>query len=242
VDGVPAERSCLLDWRTDDAYLPDPAIHQLLCKRGDEVELMVERKRGERFPITLSASRYSTFEAAKASQRIFKCRGKRIAYLHFWFIHHKGPVELVSKCIKNEFKDCHGLVLDLRGRGGNAVTTSKLISALKREWSPRPLAALVDSETRSAKEIIAYRIQSDWIGIIVGERTAGAVIPASFARVGPDDVLMFPSFSLGRYTDLLEGVGVSPDLPVNDAGPFSAGADPILEAGVHALARGYCRL
>ena len=58
------------------------------------------------------------------------------------------------------------------------------------------------------------------------------VIPATFADVGYDTILMFPSFKLPRYTDLLEGKPVEPDVFVERAGPFSAGNDPILKAGL----------
>jgi hypothetical protein len=43
---------------------------------------------------------------------------------------------------------------------------------------------------------------------------------------------MFPSFKLPRYTDLLELKPVEPDVLVERAGPYSAGKDPILEAGI----------
>ncbi len=41
---------------------------------------------------------------------------------------------------------------------------------------------------------------------------------------------MFPSFTLGEYTEKLElKGGVEPDIFVERAGPYSAGKDPILE-------------
>ena len=65
----------------------------------------------------------------------------------------------------------------------------------------------------------------------------GAVIPASFADVGHDTRLMYPTFRLGKYTDLLEGVGVAPDILVTDAGPWSNGADPLLGAAIQQARR-----
>ena len=50
--------------------------------------------------------------------------------------------------------------------------------------------------------------------------------------MGHDTVLMFPSFKLGPYTDLLEFKPVQPDVFVERAGPLSAGEDPILKAGI----------
>jgi hypothetical protein len=66
----------------------------------------------------------------------------------------------------------------------------------------------------------------------VGEASAGAVIPASFADVGHDSILMFPAVRLPKYTDLLELKPIQPDVLVERPGLFAAGRDGILEAGV----------
>ena len=92
---------------------------------------------------------------------------------------------------------------------------------------------------RSAKEVIAHELQAEGDALIVGEKTHGAVIPASFEDVGQGAVLMFPSFTLGRYTDQIEGTGVTPDIRVDYPLAWTAGADPILEAGLEA-ARAWC--
>jgi carboxyl-terminal processing protease len=105
---------------------------------------------------------------------------------------------------------------------------------LKRtsENKHKPVVALIDRQSRSAKDVLAYELKKTGIARLVGEPTAGAVIPASFADVGYDTILMFPSFKLPRYTDLLESKPTTPDVYVERAGPLSAGADPILEAGL----------
>jgi hypothetical protein len=45
---------------------------------------------------------------------------------------------------------------------------------------------------------------------------------------------MFPTSTLGRHTANLEGIGVEPDVYVDDAFRYAAGRDPILEAGLRA--------
>jgi hypothetical protein len=51
-------------------------------------------------------------------------------------------------------------------------------------------------------------------------------------------VLMFPSFTLGEYTEKLElKGGVQPHVFVERAGRYSAGSDPILERGKEEIAR-----
>ena len=72
---------------------------------------------------------------------------------------------------------------------------------------------------------------------LVGEPSAGAVIPASFADVGHDSVLMFPTFKLPNYTDKLEFKPVEPHVLAERSGMFAAGRDAIFEAGVREALR-----
>ena len=48
-------------------------------------------------------------------------------------------------------------------------------------------------------------------------------------------LVMFPSMSMGKKTELLEGKGVRPDVEARDLIPYTAGADPILAAGIEVL-------
>jgi peptidase S41-like protein len=111
------------------------------------------------------------------------------------------------------------------------------ILQLLSDWK-RPIVALIDRQSRSAKDALAYEFKERHLATLVGEPTAGAVIPASFAQVGEKTMLMFPSFTLGEYTQKLElKGGVPPDIFVERAGPYSAGRDPIFERGKQELAR-----
>lgn len=237
IDGVPVAGSRRLDWRSDDAWLDDPPVHLLLCENGDTATFTVESRPGEWREVAIRARVYSTIDAARASLRIFRLEGKRYGYVHFWFVHTQGPAEMLHELCRGGFADCDGLILDLRGRGGSSVTAFRMILALRESWHPRPMAALVDGGTRSAKEVIAHNIRKNKLGVIVGETTAGAVIPATFEEVGDRSVLMFPGSTLGRYTRLLEGNGVAPDFAAVDSGPYSAGRDPILEEALRILER-----
>jgi carboxyl-terminal processing protease len=101
----------------------------------------------------------------------------------------------------------------------------------------RPIIALIDRQSRSAKDVLAFEMKKTGLARLVGEKTAGAVIPATFANVGHDMILMFPSYKLPNYTDLLEHKPVEPDVYVERAGPLSAGSDPILKAGINEALR-----
>jgi len=84
IDEAPPADSPILDWRTDDAYLDDPARHVLLAMGGDRVNLQIERTPDEFLSVEVPVDSYSAFEAAKESARILEHEGVEIGYIHFW--------------------------------------------------------------------------------------------------------------------------------------------------------------
>jgi carboxyl-terminal processing protease len=237
LDGLPVDQSSRLDWRSDDAYIKDdrdPPVHHLMAQPGDQLRLKVERAANKFVEITIAAESFSAFAAAKASAHIYKSDGLNIGYLHFWYVHLNGVPELLKDKLEGEFGSCDALVIDLRGRGGNGAAIAKIVDVLRadRAQRNRPIVALIDRQSRSAKDVLAYEFKRTGVARLVGEATAGAVIPATFADVGYDSILMFPSFKLPRYTDILEFKPVEPDVFVERAKPLSAGNDPILKAGI----------
>src|SRR5262245_28981440 len=189
IDNVPVEKSSRLDWRSDDAYLPDeddPPVHNVIAEKGDKINLRVERTQGKFVNVSVDADDYCAFMAAKASARIIQSSGFKLGYIHFWFIHLTGLPEMLKQEIDGEFQTCDALVLDMRGRGGSATALQKVLEVLRADYSTRkrPIVALFDHQSRSAKDVIAYELKRTGLARLVGERTAGAVIPASFADVG----------------------------------------------------------
>jgi C-terminal processing protease CtpA/Prc len=239
IDGVAVAESARLDWAQKDAYLPidrDPPLHSVLCRNDDEIALLLEQRRGEERTVRLKARPYSALQATRASAHLLQIDGRAVGYIHFWFIHSTGVPEMLRELFAGEFGKADGLILDLRGRGGNGVVVPDILQILA-DWK-RPVVALVDRQSRSAKDALAYEFKQRHLATLVGENTAGAVIPASFAQVGEKTILMFPSFTLGEYTQQLElKGGVAPDVFVERAGPFSAGDDPIFDRGKQEMAR-----
>ena len=239
IDDVPVEKNPRLDWAQKDAYLPvdrDPPIHSFLCQAGDEITAVLERVRGEQRTLKLKAQPYSALLAARKSARLIQLHGRAVGYVHFWFIHSSGVAEMLRELFAGEFARADGLLLDLRGRGGNGVVVLDILQILS-DWN-RPIVALTDRQSRSAKDALAYEFKQRHLATLVGEPTAGAVIPASFAQVGDQTMLMFPSFTLGEYTEKLElKGGVAPHIFVERAGPYSAGRDPIFDRGKLELAQ-----
>lgn len=239
IDGVPVAESPRLDWAQKDAYLPldrDPPVHSILGRAGDEIAVLLERTPGEQRIVKIRARNYSALRAARASARTIEAGGRAAGYIHFWFIHSSGVTEMLRELFATEFANADGLILDLRGRGGNGVVVPDILQLLT-DWK-RPIVALVDRQSRSAKDALAYEFKRRDLATLVGEVTAGAVIPASFAPVGENTMLMFPSFTLGDYTQKLElKGGVAPDIFVERAGPYSSGNDPIFERAKQELSR-----
>lgn len=227
LDGLPVAASPLLDWRTDDAALPDAPLHALLVDRGQQVTVGLADGR----EVVLTAEKRNGMTSSKEGARILERDGLRLGYVHFWFIHARGPGALLGRLLREDFADCDALLLDLRGRGGSAAEVENVLRALADIPDDGPLVlALQDAGARSAKEVIAHEIRARELGTLVGEATAGAVIPASFENLSHDTVLMFPAFTLGRYTELLEGKPVEPDVYVED--DLRSAPDEILEGAI----------
>ncbi len=97
-----------------------------------------------------------------------------------------------------------------------------------------PVAVLVDQTSASASEAFAGGLRAVGRARVFGETTAGAVLPAAWARLPNGDVLYYAmaDFITADGTRL-EGVGVVPDEPVA-AGrtDYLAGRDPVLEAAL----------
>jgi carboxyl-terminal processing protease len=177
---------------------------------------------------------YSAMQAARASVRTIAAGDVTIGFVHFWFVHLSGVPQLLQDSFTGPLRQAQALIVDLRGRGGNYLEIAKILEILRSESARtrRPMVALVDRQSRSGKDILAYEIKQNHLARLVGEPSAGAVIPATFADVGHDTILMFPTGRLPRYTDILEFKPVTPDVLVERAGPFAAGRDPILDAGI----------
>ena len=237
VDGTPLEESTRLDWRTDDAYIGDerdPSVRYVLASAlTDRIALRVERRPGEFVNLTINAEEYTPFDAAENSVRLIRSGGSSIGYLHFWYVHIAGVPELIKRAVDGRLKDIDALVLDLRGRGGSAGEVQRIITTLEEymKKTKKPVVALVDRQSRSGKDILTYEFKQRGIRI-VGEASAGAVIPATFADVGHGSVLMFPSTRLPKYTDMLELKPIPPDVLIERAGLFAAGQDPIFDGGI----------
>lgn len=229
LDGVAPGQSERLDFRTDDAALPDPPQHYVMADSGTCIAVAFESAGAPPRTVEVCAADYSAFEAFRTSASVREIADRRIAYAHLWYVHMAGVAPTLERWFEEDFAEAEAFVFDLRGRGGSATVVDRILELFGegRVWD-KPLVAVVDGRSRSAKDLLAYELKERDLAVLVGERTAGAVIPAMFSEVGDDTYLMFPARSLGQYTELLEGVGVAPHVPV-DQGARPAPGDPILD-------------
>lgn len=97
------------------------------------------------------------------------------------------------------------------GDAGSAGTSRE--GAESSALGGRPLVVLVDGRTRSGKEALAQGVRTQGLGVLVGERTAGAVTAGrAFALSG--GLLVLAVLDVTVDGERLEGVGVPPDVEV----------------------------
>lgn len=159
------------------------------------------------------------------------------------------------------------LVLDMRGNaGGSVAVMTELLDGLSTEPLPvgmlrergreTPLASrgnadaftgelvvLVDSESASAAEVVARVVQLAGRGVVLGDRTAGAVMRGRMEMLTMGAELVVSYGVSVTDADLvmsdggrLEGAGVTPDeIILPGAGEMAAGEDPVLSVALERL-------
>jgi carboxyl-terminal processing protease len=154
------------------------------------------------------------------------------------------------------FLDLDGLVIDLRGNTGGLgamvgwmagwlvaeddrslgtiymrETTLRFVIQPRAETYSGPVAILVDGLSASASEVFASGLQELGRARVFGSRTAGASLPAEFVGLVNGDTLIYPtSKHLTESGEMIEGVGVRPDVPVVPSrDELLQGRDPVLE-------------
>jgi carboxyl-terminal processing protease len=232
-----------VDWRSDDAYLPDerdPPVHGLNAPFGDTLHLQVVRVPGDTLAVQVVVRVYSVLYAAAASARLVNHNGVRVGYMHWWFMHSRGLADEFGAALRGRLDSSEALLLDLRGRGGSEDAVKDVLRMLGPGEAQRfagPIVALIDRQTRSAKEELAYELRARGLARLVGEPTAGAFLGAGFELISDDIVLMLPGTALPTYTALIEQHPVEPDVFARSAGPYAAGNDPLLTAGLDEAVR-----
>lgn len=229
-----------------EAGLGGPRVYRLVASKvGQQAVLELQRAPGDlhTLRVELHAAPWSEVEATRVSRRVVERCGMRVAYIRLYHVLIDDPVDMLEELIAGVGRQADALVVDLRGSGGLPQAAERVIRLLDPHalggpaWG-RPAVALTDRGTRSAKELLAFRWRERRIGPLVGERTRGAVLGATFFELADGARLMLPVMDMRAMTggEVLEKRGVAPDVTVPDQVPWSAGHDPIYERGLDVAA------
>ncbi len=179
--------------------------------------------------------------------------GRTIAYVRIRSYASESYQDLLTTMLAGRFAKCDGLVLDLRGGwGGAQAKYMNLFGSLEPdvefkgrsgEWAEKtasptwnkPIVVLIDSGTRSGKEILSHAFKTRHRATLVGTRTAGAVLGGSPKILSDGSLLLIAVSDVRVDGKTLEGVGVEPDVIVERQIPYAAGKDAQFERGVDVL-------
>lgn len=222
------------------------------------VRLGVERTKGEPpLEVEITPRRVEPkaewLGAQQKGARTITRNGRTVAYVPMYSCAGGDFQELLQDQLAEDFRKADALVLDFRGGWGGC--SPEFVSIFdprvpeftwagrdgkphsnSRQWT-RKLVLLVDGGTRSGKEVVAFAIRKHRIGTLVGQHTAGAVVPGRCFLLS-DGSLLELAVSDARVDGIrLEGQGVEPDVAVEAQLEYASGADVQLETAIDLAAR-----
>jgi tricorn protease len=217
-------------------------IADLLLNQADkQVLLQVKGKAGVRpvivMPVNMvkqASLRYSDWEQSRARQVEAASKG-RIGYLHLRAMGGRDIASFARDFYANVNRD--GLIIDVRRNNGGNIDSWIIEKLLRKAWAfwsspgalPAPnmqntfrghLVVLVDEFTYSDGETFAAGIKALGLAPLVGKRTAGAGVWLSdnnrLSDNGMARVAENGQFNTADGQWLIEGVGVTPDVEVDN--------------------------
>jgi len=241
LDGSPADKAGLTigDKILTVAGKPYSGYLDFLGQEGKPLKLSISSQ-GKTQETTLTPVKkdlYSLYvDATRASYRKIT-RGKSVfGYVHLWA---GGPLgaEAVNEVIADEFRDVDGLIYDLRdGYGGasmqdldiffrpaaafpDCISTDKAHKiTIERQFFDKPMVVLINSGSRSGKELLAYGLKNSGRALLVGENTAGYVVAGRLTPIDNKCALYLAVIDISlkdkqlKRLMRLEGMGVAPDI------------------------------
>ncbi|MBZ0137116.1 MAG: PDZ domain-containing protein [Planctomycetes bacterium] len=260
LEGQPVAGNTLLVDAGGDPGLPNQHAHFFIRNPVDgKLNVKLQRHANDKqlVELEIEPSDMNMIQATKNSVTIIEHEGRTFGYIRFWHFLHDGMTSALKRALKKEWELCDGLIIDLRGRGGSPMVMNACFAPFGEppamsmfpgmpgrrmdfnmpKWN-RPVVALQDSGSRSAKEVYAHNWKYLDIGPVVGESTPGAVLGSTFEQLPDGSYLLYPaqnprSLSYGNVE--LEGNPVEPTHPVKDLLQYAAGTDTIKEAGIKVL-------
>jgi carboxyl-terminal processing protease len=189
--------------------------------------------------------------ASKASERVIRSGGKKIAYMHLWTLATNDFRDALSAAVYGPLSDTDAMILDLRdGFGGRpegfADPFFRPDALIEWDYSTahtkqhfgysKPLVVLINGGSRSAKELLSYILKKSHRAKLIGETTAGNVLGTSPNRLNAWSFLEIPMVDVAVDGVRLEKNGMRPDIEVRpEYGPN--GTDLVLQRAVRELTK-----
>ncbi len=192
---------------------------------------------------------------AEAQTRILEHQGCRFAYMPLCWLSGWRMRSVLTKGFGLACES-QGLIIDLRHGFGGSPPIEYLDPFLRTglqgvtvEMTLRggrirsqvafggPVVVLINGNSRSGKEVLAYYFHRTGRGILLGERTAGSVSGGRTRRISDESILYYCVGMLTIDGQRLEGVGVEPDIQVPFDIRFAAGNDVQLERAKQEMVR-----
>lgn len=175
--------------------------------------------------------------ASKKSEEIIQPDGTgKIGYFHLWCGTHPSFLEALNQALERFKKEgITKLILDLRDGFGGANPEYLKVLVTDPFFQKIPKLFLINDGVRSGKEWLVAIIKRDGLGQLIGTKTAGAFIAGGPVDLGTDKYLLYLAMKEFNPPDIpkLEGVGVAPDVVIEDCHQFCADHDPVLDWAIN---------
>ncbi len=236
---------------------PFQPVRSLRGKAGREIRLEIQSSRSGPsrtitfVPRTIDPKK-EWLEAQSIGTRVVERNGRRIGYVPVWSCAGVEVEETLTEVLAGKLAETEALVLDLRGGWGGCnpelvglfdpavpdltrIDRQGKSTVFASAWR-KPLVVLIDGGSRSGKELVAHALQKHHRAVLVGERTAGAVLAGQPFLLADGSLLFLAVQDIRVDGEKLEGVGVTPDVAVAADLPYAAGGDPQLEKALEVVA------
>lgn len=190
---------------------------------------------------TIQPQQYSVqelmLESAQASKKILNIKNKKVGYFHLWSGTNDAFLHAMQTAVSELANSTDALILDFRDGFGGAWTPyiqqffnhDLDTGASVTEVYTKPVYILINDGVRSGKEYISLIMKKEKRATLVGTNTAGHVLAGAWFPIVDNKYSLFLAVS-GDPSDVLEGVGVAPDIKVESPLPYSNGSDLQLDA------------
>ena len=238
----------------DGQYSP---VDSLKNHISDQVKLTIKRSKFSKLkdihlqPLLVNPSE-QFLKSQKASTTVYKAGQWNIGYIHIYsYANQKFHENLSYTLTQGKLKHTDGVIIDLRfGLGGADPIYMDLFnlevpslqfkdqSGNEYVYDPKwrkPVVFLVNSSTRSGKEILAYSAKKHSLITVVGETTAGAVIGGKIFVLSNKDFLYLGVREVLVDNKNLEKIGVDPDIRVPMEIRYNDGRDVQIEKALEVL-------